>query len=371
MNLSDPAQKPTILVVDDTPDNLTLMSELLRGRYTVKLAKTGEKALQLAADAVTPDLILLDIMMPGLSGYEVIKQLKSNEATQHIPVIFLTAMSAAEDERKGLEVGAVDYITKPVSPAILLARVANHLRLKAASDFLRDTSKFLEAEVERRTRENIAIQSVTTLALASLAETRDLATGNHIRRTQHYVRVLAEHLASHPRFQAILTEEYIEMLYKSAPLHDIGKVGIPDHILHKAGKFTPEEFDVMKTHTTLGRDAIQTAEDQLGMPVTFLAMAKEIAYYHHEKWDGTGYPTGASGCDIPACARLMAVGDVYDALRSHRTYKKALSHDEAVVIIIEGRGHHFDPDVVDAFIEAQDEFHAIHARFQDLDGQTR
>ena len=365
MNDEESPGKPTVLVVDDTPDNLTLMSELLRGRYTVKLAKSGEKALQLAGADPHPDLILLDIMMPGLSGYDVMRELKANEVTRHIPVIFLTAMSAVEDERKGLEMGAVDYITKPVSPPIVLARVANHLKLKAASDFLRDKSKFLEEEVERRTRDNQAIQDVTILAMASLAETRDLETGNHIRRTQHYVRILAERLKNHPRFGYYLTDETVAMLFKSAPLHDIGKVGIPDRILLKPGRYTPEEFEIMKTHTTLGRDAIQSAEDHLGMSVDFLKIAKDIAYYHQEKWDGSGYPTGAAGENIPICARLMAVADVYDALSSARVYKKAMPHGQVIEYMREGRGTDFDPDVLDAFLAAQDEFQAVAARFND------
>lgn len=369
MDKQPQAAKPTILVVDDTPDNLALMSALLRGRYTVKLAKSGEKALELAAGDSPPDLILLDIMMPGLSGYEVMSELKAKETTRHIPVIFLTAMSSVEDEKKGLEMGAVDYITKPISPPIVLARVANHLQLKAAADFLRDKSLYLEEEVEKRTRENLAIQDVTILALASLAETRDLETGNHIRRTQHYVRILAEHLKTHPRFGWHLTDEKIEMLYKSAPLHDIGKVGIPDHILLKKGPLTPEETEVMKTHTTLGRDAIQSAEDQLGMPVDFLGLAKEIAYYHQERWDGSGYPTGCKGEDIPVSARLMALADVYDALISERTYKPSMTHEEAVKVICQARGTHFDPEVVDAFEAAQDEFRAVAARFRDAGGK--
>lgn len=367
--MDDPyvADKPTILVVDDTPDNLTLLSEMLRDHYVVKLAKTGKKALQIAAEAAPPDLILLDIMMPEMDGFEVMRRLKADEATRHIPVIFLSAMSAVEDEKKGLEMGVVDYIAKPVSPPILLARVANHLYIKSASDFLRDRSKFLEAEVEKRTRENLAIQNATIMVMASLAETRDSETGNHIRRTQHYVRLLAEKLRSHPRFGFYLSDETIATLFKSAPLHDIGKVGIPDRILLKPGRLTPEEFEVMKTHTTLGRDAIQAAEDRLGAPVEFLTMAKEIALYHQEKWDGSGYPTGAAGEDIPASARIMAVADVYDALISRRVYKEGMPHEKAVGIMREGRGTHFDPDVLDAFLALQDEFLAIAEQFSDSD----
>ena len=263
----------------------------------------------------------------------------------------------------------MDYITKPISPPVVLARVKIHLALKAHADFLRDKSDFLEAEVSKRTREVLAIQDVTILAMATLAETRDLDTGNHIRRTQHYVKALAEKLRTHPRFASVLTDNYIQMLFKSAPLHDIGKVGIPDRILLKPGRLTPEEFEIMKTHTTLGRDAIEHAEIQLGMPVEFLSTAKEIALSHQEKWDGSGYPQGLAGEAIPLSARLMAVADVYDALISRRIYKNSVPHEQAVAIIQEGRGVHFDPDITDAFVELQETFHAIAARFTDSDDE--
>jgi putative two-component system response regulator len=363
----DFTKKATILVVDDTSDNLALMSNLLKTDYKVKVANSGERALKIAASENVPDLILLDVMMPGMDGYEVCQLLKSNPATRHIPVIFLTGKTAVEDEKRGLEMGAVDYLTKPISPPIVLARVKIHLDLKAHSDFLRDKNDFLEMEVSRRTEEVMAIQDVTILAMASLAETRDSDTGNHIRRTQFYVKALAESLRTHPRFAATLTEHYIQMLFKSAPLHDIGKVGIPDRILLKPGRFEPEEFEIMKTHTTLGRDAIEHAEKQLGMKVKFLSMAKEIAYSHQEKWDGSGYPQGLAGEAIPLSARLMALADVYDAMISNRVYKAGMPHEKAVGIIIEGRGTHFDPDVVDAFIGLQNQFQVIAKRFADSD----
>jgi len=359
--------RPTILVVDDTPDNLALMSGLLKDTYRVKLANQGEKALEIAASDPAPDLILLDIMMPGIDGYEVCARLKSNPVTQDIPVIFLTAKSEIEDEKKGLDLGAVDYITKPVSPPILMARVKAQLELKAAADFLRDKNNYLEQEVARRTREVTAIQDVTIMVMASLAETRDTETGNHIRRTQHYVRELANRLQDHPRFADFLTERNIEMLFKSAPLHDIGKVGIPDRILLKPGKLTPDEFEIMKTHTTLGRDAIDHAEGMLGMSVDFLNMAKEIALSHQEKWDGSGYPQGLSGDDIPVSARLMAVADVYDALISRRVYKDPMPHEQAVDIIRQGRAQHFDPDVTDVFLQASEAFREIAERYADSD----
>lgn len=358
-------ERETILVVDDTPENLAFMSGLLKDFYRVKVANNGEKALTIVQAENPPDLVLLDIMMPGLDGYEVCRRMKSNRQTAQIPIIFLTAKSEIEDERKGLELGAADYITKPVSPPILLARVKTQLTLKASADFLRDKNAFLEQEVARRTQEIQAIQDVTIQVMASLAETRDNETGNHIRRTQNYVKALAEHLKDHPRFRHFLSDSIIQQLYKSAPLHDIGKVGIPDHILLKPGRLTPEEFEMMKTHTTLGRDAIIQAEKSLGMTVDFLQLAKEIAYSHQEKWDGSGYPEGLSGDEIPISARLMALADVYDALISRRVYKEPMSHEEAVAILQAGRGSHFDPDIVDAFLDIQAEFQAIAQRFVD------
>jgi putative two-component system response regulator len=364
---SEMLPKPQVLVVDDTPDNLALMSDLLRDSCKVRVANSGERALRLLGNGPLPDLILLDIMMPGMDGYEVIRQLKANPLTRDIPVLFLTAKSEVEDERIGLELGAVDYLTKPVSHAILQARVKIHLALKAQADFLRDQSAFLEAEVARRTREVLAVQDVTIHALASLAETRDNETGNHIRRTQHYVRVLAQHLSTHPRFAAKLTDTYIRGLFKSAPLHDIGKVGIPDSILLKPGKLTDAEFEIMKTHTTLGRDALERAEQALGSSVDFLSIAKEIAYSHQEKYDGSGYPLGLVADAIPLAARLMAVADVYDALISRRVYKEPYSHEKSVEIMQQGRGRHFDPDVFDAFLALQDEFQQIAQRYGDTE----
>jgi putative two-component system response regulator len=360
--------KPTILVVDDTPDNLSLMSGILKDSYKVKVANSGEKALKIAESLPAPDLILLDIMMPGIDGYQTCIRLQTHANTRHVPIIFLTAKAEVEDETYGLELGAVDYITKPISPPILLARVKTQLELKRMQDFLRDQNQFLETEVQKRTAEVMAIQDVTIHAMASLAETRDNETGNHIRRTQHYIKILAEKLRHHPRFAYFLDDEKtLNMLFKSAPLHDIGKVGIPDRILLKPGRFEPEEFEIMKTHTTLGRDAIQHAEEQLGIEMPFLTMAKEIAYGHQEKWDGSGYPQGLAGDDIPISARLMAIADVYDALISRRVYKEGMPHEKAVEIILQGKAQHFDPDMVDAFMELQEDFRSIAATYADND----
>ncbi|MDZ4162164.1 MAG: two-component system response regulator [Burkholderiales bacterium] len=367
MNDLNGAIKHTVLVVDDTPDNLFLMKNLLQSHYRVKLATSGEQALNIAAANSPPDMILLDIMMPGMDGYEVCRQLKHDARTATIPVIFLTSRADIEDEEKGLELGAVDYITKPICPPIVLARVKSHLALKVIDDFLRDQNHQLELEVAKRVLEITAIQDVTILVLASLAETRDNDTGNHLRRTQFYVKALADKLRDHPRFAAFLTPATIQAIFKSAPLHDIGKVGIPDHILLKPGRLEPHEFEIMKTHTTLGYNAIQQAERALGTPVPFLSFAMDIALSHQEKWDGSGYPQGLAGDAIPIAARLMAVADVYDALICRRVYKAPMSHDSAVKIMREGRGTHFDADVLDAFINSQTEFVAIAERFTDTD----
>lgn len=367
MDPLDFTQKPTVLVVDDTPDNLSLVSSLLRDDYIVRVANNGEKALRIAASDQPPDLILLDIMMPGMDGYEVCKRLKEDPKSRDIRVIFLTAKSEVEDERMGFKLGAVDYITKPISPPILQERIKTHLALKAAADFLRDKNHYLEQEVARRTQELAAIQDVTILAMASLAETRDSDTGNHIRRTQFYVKALAQKLQNHARFKHYLSDANIAMLFKSAPLHDIGKVGIPDNILLKPGRYEPHEFEIMKRHTILGREAIEHAEKSLGIEVDFLRTAKEIAMSHQEKWDGSGYPEALRGDAIPISARLMALADVYDALISRRVYKEGMPHLKAATIIMEGKGSHFDPDIVDAFVAIQDEFQAIAARFVDTD----
>lgn len=351
--------QPTLLIVDDTPENLSVLGELLQTTYRVRAANSGQRALQIAHSKPVPDLILLDVMMPGMDGYEVLAALRADPATSDIPVIFVTAMDSTGDEEHGLDCGAVDYITKPIHPAIVQARVRTQLELKRARDFLRDQNSYLEAEVGRRMSENQLIQEVSIHALARLAETRDPETGNHLRRTQEYVRTLATSLLQHPRFAGYIETRGVDNLARSAPLHDIGKVGIPDHILLKPGKLTPDEWEIMKTHAELGSKAIAQAEADAEKPVEFLAIAKEIAHFHHEKWDGSGYPVGLSGDEIPISARLMALADVFDALICKRVYKPAFTLNDARRIIVEGSGHHFDPDVVNAFLGAYGRFTAI------------
>ncbi|MCF8151771.1 MAG: two-component system response regulator [Burkholderiaceae bacterium] len=355
----------TILIVDDEPTNLYLLTSLLRPEFQVRAANSGESALRAAASEPQPDLVLLDVMMPGIDGYAVLKQLRADPATREIPVVFLTALAEVDDEERGLQCGAADYITKPIKPSVVLARVRTQLEAKQARDWLKDQNAVLEAEVARRMVENDLTQIVSIRALAHLAETRDPETGSHILRTQGYVQQLATGLQQHPRFAATMTERYINLLTRSAPLHDIGKVGIPDHILLKPGKLTAEEWAIMQTHSRLGSDAIEHAESDIEMPLEFLSVAKEIARWHHEKWDGSGYPDGLVGESIPVAARLMALADVFDALISVRVYKPAMSFDEARAIITQGRGTHFDPDAVDAFLDKFDEFVAIAERYRE------
>lgn len=355
-----------ILIVDDAAENLHVLSELLRPLYRVLAATSGEACLRVAGGQVRPDLILLDVMMPGMDGYSVLRRLREDPSTRDIPVVFLTALADAGDEEHGLLMGAADYITKPIVPAVVLARVHAQLEAKLARDWLKNQNAALEAEVSRRMAENDLTQRVSIRALAHLAETRDPETGNHILRTQGYVQHLAELLQGHPRFSAILSEHYIDLLGRSAPLHDIGKVGIPDHILLKPGKLRPEEWVIMQTHAKLGSDAIEQAERDIEMPLAFLSLAKEIAHWHHEKWDGSGYPDGLSGDAIPLSARLMAIADVFDALISVRIYKPAMSYSEARDILSAGRGGHFDPDMIDAFLGKYDEFVAIAERHSDF-----
>lgn len=364
-NPFDFVQKPTILVVDDTPDNIALLSALLKDKYKVKVATNGVKALQIATVPPYPDLVLLDVMMPEMDGHEACRRLKASPETAEIPVIFLTAKIQPEDEELGLSLGAVDYITKPISPPIVLARVATQLNLKRARQLLKEQNRNLEEMVAARTRQLAQMQEAIIIAMASLAETRDNETGNHIRRTQGYMRALAQQLRTHPRFSDVLTEENIELLCKSAPLHDLGKVGVPDSILLKPGKLDPDEFEIMKLHTVYGRDAILAVERQLGGSNSFLTFAREIAYSHQEKWDGSGYPLGLAGDAIPPSARLMAVADVYDALISRRVYKPAYSHEEALSMMSEQRGRHFDPDILDAFLQVEQRFREIALQYSD------
>ena len=370
-----------VLIVDDTPQNITVLGELLHPHYAVRAANSGERALRAAHSDPRPDIILLDVMMPGMDGYEVLQRLHAERETRDIPVIFVTAMDSAESEERGLELGAVDYITKPIKPAIVLARVRAHLELKHARDRLANQNEWLEREVARRMSENLLVQDLSMRALACLAEARDTDTGHHILRTQAYVDILAHQLEHHERFADALADGRLDMVVKAAPLHDLGKVGIPDAILLKPGRLTPEEFEIMKTHAAIGaaaisqamRDALAAADESLAAQASgafaFLEVAREIALSHHEKWDGSGYPAGLAGDTIPAAGRLMALADVFDALTCTRVYKKPMPIDQASQIITDGRGTHFDPDVVDAYLACRERFAEIATRFADSEAE--
>ncbi len=355
-------EKQTILVVDDTPENIDVLVGVLKSEYKVKAALNGEKAINIVKGGSPPDLILLDIMMPEMNGYQVAQVLKNDPVTRDIPIIFVTAMNEMEDEKKGLELGAVDYLTKPISPPIVKARVHNQMELKMHRDNL-------EGLVALRTKELEMTREVTIFSLAALAETRDNETGGHIIRTQRYVRALALALKTHPAFSELLNDETINLLYKSAPLHDIGKVGVPDAVLLKPGKLTDDEFKIMKTHTNLGQGTIIRAEEAMEdrRISEFLRLARHIAHTHHEKWDGTGYPQGLSGDDIPFAGRIMAVADVYDALISKRVYKPPFTHAKARDILQEDSGTHFDPRIIEAFMDREEEFRGIALEFADHD----
>lgn len=358
--------RDVVLIVDDDPGNLGALGRLLHPYYDVLVAPSGARAIEIAATQ-PPDLILMDVQMPFMDGHTVLAHLREMPATRNIPVIFVTGRDSVEDEELGLEHGAVDYIAKPYSPPIVLARVRTQLELKRARDILRDQNAYLEAEVARRLRDILLIQDITINALAELAETRDPETGNHIRRTQEYVRILATHLQVHPKFSGFLTDKAVDLLAKSAPLHDIGKVGIPDHILLKPGKLTNEEWAIMKTHSLLGTLAIERAVRNADRSIDFLEIARQIAHFHHEKWDGSGYPDGKVRDAIPIPARLMALADVFDALISRRVYKSAMPAEQAREIINVERGRHFDPDVVDVFLANFAEFVAIAEKYREDD----
>ena len=370
----------TLLVVDDEPLNVSLLSQLLRPEFRVLGALSGPSALALLASE-QPDLILLDVMMPGMDGYAVLSQLRASEATASIPVIFVTALGAEFDEENGLAVGAADYIIKPIKPTVLLARVRAQLALRQSRAMLQRQNLWLEKELARRIREGLLAQDLLMCSIAALAETRDDDTGHHIQRTRSYIDLLARQLQGQPAHAPDLGEAQLQRIVDAAPLHDLGKIGIPDHILLKPGRLTPAEFEVMKTHARIGADAIgnalaaararraqdgtATAPEAEPESVRLLEVARDIAHHHHEHWDGHGYPQGLKGRAIPLSARLMAVADVFDALTTPRAYKTAWPVQRAVDYIVERSGRQFDPDVVAALLASRDSFEAVASRWQD------
>ena len=344
--MSDPVASPlaTILVVDDTPGNIDILQGILSPAYRVKVAASGARALEIAAQTEAPDLILLDIMMPGMDGYEVIRRLKADPLTRAIPVLFITAKESPEDEQKGFDLGCVDYITKPISAPRVRARVRTHLAL-------RDQNRVLEGLVHERTRELQETRLEIIQRLGRAAEFKDNETGMHVIRMSHASRIIALELG--------LPEAEAETLLHAAPMHDIGKIGIPDRVLQKPGKLDAEEWAIMRRHPEIGHGIIG------GHRSALLKMAAEVALTHHEKWDGSGYPRGLRGEAIPQTGRIVAVADVFDALTSVRPYKPAWPVEAAVGELIKCSGAHFEPRVVDAFLARLPDILAVTAAFGD------
>lgn len=351
-----------VLVVDDYKENIDILVESLIENYQVFIALNGLQALEIA-EQVLPDIILLDIMMPVMDGYEALSALKDNAATKEIPVILVSALNEIGNKKKGFELGAVDYITKPFEMIEVAYRVNIHLNLREAARFLENQNRILEERVQERTLENENLRDVMIETLAAIAETRDTDTGEHIHRTQQYIVIIAEQLRQMGYYKEHITDEYLKLLFKTSPLHDVGKVGIPDNILLKPGKLTTEEFEIMKTHTYLGHKALRSAQGMV-QNSAFINLAAELAYSHHEKWDGTGYPEGLKGETIPLSGRLMALVDVYDALVSERIYKGPMPHETAKALIIEGKGKHFQPEIVEAFLAAEEAFLKVKAAYE-------
>lgn len=352
------------MLVDDTPANLKLLEQMLKKRgYHTAAFPSGAMALRAAAKN-PPDLILLDIMMPGMSGFEVCRQLKEDEALKEIPVLFISALDDSTNKVEAFSHGGVDYVTKPFQKEEVLARVNTHLRLRRMQRELRQHNLYLKDLVREQVQEISDSQLATIIAVSKLAEHRDDETGQHINRTRTFCRRLAEQLQACPDFEEEITDEFIDNIYYAAPLHDIGKVGIPDSILLKPGKLTAEEFEIAKTHVQIGVRTLETVQKQYPKN-GFIEIGVALTGTHHEKWDGSGYPNGLAGKEIPLSGRIKALAEVYDALRSKRPYKEPFSHEKSCRIIREGKGTHFDPAVVDAFDAIEHEFDEIGERLRD------
>lgn len=358
--------RATVLVVDDSPEVIALINGILRHEFSVRAAPSGESALKLLAGGLPIDLVLLDVLMAGVGGYEVLRQIQAMPHLAGVPVIFLSGSCEDAEQTAGLRMGAADFIGKPVHGASLLARVRVHVELKRSRDQLRRLSGPPEAGAERLAQLNDQVQEMTVLCLASLADFGDHDAGRHLLRTRHYVRLLATALQPRDRFREALTPNNLELLLKAAPLHDIGNASVPNDILRNPGRLNPAEIELMKRHCVDGCEAIARAESALSFTADFLTIAKEIVGSHHERWDGSGYPVGLAGDSIPVSARLMAVADVYDALTSRRPYKAPLPHDAAVDLLARGAGVHFDPEVVDAFVAQSREFEEVALRHGDV-----
>lgn len=330
--MTDSFKKQTVLLVDDTPENIEVLNGILSPHYKIRFATNGEKALQVARSTSPPDLILLDVMMPGISGHDVCHELKADPRTRHLPVIFVTALGDVSDEKQGFALGAVDYITKPVNAPIVLARVKTHLALY-------DQQRELERLVRDQTQEISATRLEIIRRLGRAAEYKDNETGLHVIRMSHYARLLGA--------AAGLPEREVDTLFSAAPMHDVGKIGIPDSILRKPGPLDEAEWDIMKKHPEMGAQIIG------GSGSSLLQTAVTIALTHHEKWDGTGYPAGLRGEAIPLIGRIIAIADVFDALTTERPYKKAWPVEKAIEMLNESSGKHFDPTLATLFLNIQ------------------
>ena len=341
-----------ILVVDDNTTNLRLAEKALKPLYKVTLLISGEQALKFLSKN-KPDLILLDIMMPGIDGFQTIKAIKNNDETKYIPVIFLTAQSESFSEINGLQLGAADFIAKPFVPEVMLRRVALQIELNTYRNRLYEQTQMVEK-----------LQDVLVTSITELVEFRDKITGGHARRTAIYLKILIEQLNVHPMYSHIVTKEFAENMLRSAPIHDVGKIGINDDILTKTSILDDNERAFMKQHTILGGMAIDKAINQIP-DNNFLHVAKDMALYHHERWDGSGYPDGLSGEAIPFSARLMAITDVYDALTTRRSYKEPYTHKQALDVMYSLRGTHFDPDLLDVFLSCEEEFREVCESFKE------
>ena len=350
-------KKATIFLVDDDITNLTIGKNVLMEYYNVYTLNSGERLLKMLEKNI-PDLILLDIEMPEMNGYDTMKFIKEKKETANIPVIFVTAKNDVSNELKGLSLGAIDYISKPFSPPLLLKRIELHLLIANQTGDLLSYNENLQKMIETKTKTVLDLQNAILKTLAELVEYRDDITGGHIERTQSYLRVLIDALKKHRLYQEEINSWNIDLVLQSAQLHDVGKIAIKDYILQKPGKLTNEEFEQIKTHTTFGEEIIEKIKMNTN-DHEFLNYAKVLVSTHHEKWDGNGYPMKMKGEEIPLLGRLMAIADVYDALVSERPYKKAFAHQQAVDIIEDGKGTHFDPVLVDLFKDVSYQFDEI------------
>jgi putative two-component system response regulator len=335
-----------ILIVDDVEINRDLLESILSDTYNVAQAASGIEAINMMLNGdVSPSLVLLDIQMPDIDGLTVLEMMKGNPITERIPVIFITA--AEEAEMRGLELGAVDFVTKPFNRQVIMIRIANQLTIQKYQTQL-------EEMVSAKVSELMHSKDKMLENMANIIEYRDLESGQHVKRTIGMTRLLVNHLQARPELSRHISRIDHDIIIKSVPLHDIGKIAIPDNVLLKPARLTPEEYDVIKTHSAIGSEIIDSMME--GEDPMFYQHCRDIFRHHHERWDGKGYPDGLSGEEIPLSARILAVIDVYDALVSPRVYKAPFTHEEAVHIITEGSGTQFDPNIITAFLEVQEKF---------------